>query len=207
LKVPYPRARPPAAQSPSVLARFIKVETIRQMVMAPQADAPIPQTAAPEQSDSPPPQPDVAVAPPAPELTPVATPSPAIAFAVPVEGPTQIVSAQQAIPRAQRPAPVKPKPPALIPQPAIRHITFGEGEGQQPPPEYPRDAVMQREEGTVIVRFTVADDGRVTSAYAITPSPWPLLNQAALRAIRETWRFNSGSVRTYEVPIEFQLAR
>jgi TonB family protein len=126
-----------------------------------------------------------------PELPAVAAPSPAIAFAEPVNAPVHVVTA----------------PRIVTTRPAIIQLTFGEGEGAQPPPEYPPEAVINGQEGTVIVRLTVDQDGRVTDAVAISPCPWPLLNNAAVRAVRTTWRFQSGPVRSYEVSIQFQLNR
>jgi TonB family protein len=59
----------------------------------------------------------------------------------------------------------------------------------------------------VVVRMTVDEDGRVTDAEAVAPSRWPLLNSAAVRAIRTTWRFRKGPARIYEVSIEFVVNR
>ncbi len=152
----------------------------------------------------------------------VAVPSQAIALALPVEGLTKLVDASYAesSPPA-RPTTTAPTPagsagrentgtqckaPALpTVAPTVTHLTFGEGEGDQPLPDYPHDAVTQRQEGAVGVRLTVADDGRVINAYVITPCRWPLLNQSALRAVRQHWRFQPGLQRQYEVSIEFQL--
>ena len=136
------------------------------------------------------------LAPPAPPPVPVAAPSPAIAFAVPVEGPTRIVDARYAVPVAA--------PPRSFASP-VQHLTFGVGDGQQPSPQYPRDARLAGEQGTVVVRFTVGADGRVLSAFVSQPSHWPLLNQAALRAIRDQWRLTPGKAGIYEVPIQFVI--
>jgi TonB family protein len=38
--------------------------------------------------------------------------------------------------------------------------------------------------GTVLVEFTVDTSGRVISAYAKSESPWPLLNNEAVRTVR-----------------------
>ena len=103
-------------------------------------------------------------------------------------GPVRIAPAGQAAPIS---APIR--------------LTFGVGEGRQPPPEYPREAVLAQQEGTVVVVFTVGTNGRVTDAVATSPSPWEILNQAALRKIRQTWRFSQGPVRSYQVTIQFQL--
>jgi len=130
----------------------------------------------------------------APPPIPVAEPSPAIAFAVPMKGPTRIVPIDQAA-YAQ---------PVRSPT-AVQRLTFGVGEGQQPPPEYPRQALELHQEGTVVVRFVVAESGRVASAEAIRPSPWPLLNDSAVRTVHERWRFTPGAVRVYDVAIHFQI--
>ena len=142
----------------------------------------------PAKSESPPP--DEAVAPPAPV---VAEPSPAIAFAVPVEGPARMVEARRAVPTAAA-------------APAIQRLTFGQGEGRQPAPVYPREAVTAGEQGAVGVRFDVAADGRVLSVRVTSPSRWPLLNRAAADVVREQWRFPSGSPRIYDITIRFQLS-
>ena len=90
--------------------------------------------------------------------------------------------------------------------PAVR-LTFGQGEGRQPAPEYPRAAVLAGEEGTVVASFDVGPDGRVDDAEAAIPSPWPLLNHSVLRTIRHDWRFSPGPPRRYEVSIEFDIHR
>jgi protein TonB len=112
------------------------------------------------------------------------------------------------------PAPRAPAPQAIAPArvapttaPAIRRITFGQGEGRQPPPEYPREAIQAGQEGVVVVRFSVGADGTVQAAQLATPSRWPLLNQAALAVVRDRWRLGPGPPRTYEVSIRFQLNR
>ena len=90
---------------------------------------------------------------------------------------------------------------------AVKTITFGVGEGRQPTPEYPEEARYAGEEGTVTILFNVDQDGRVTSATAATPCPWPILNQAAVSAVRQTWHFGPGPPRTYIVAIRYQLTR
>ncbi|HTS17957.1 MAG TPA: TonB family protein [Verrucomicrobiae bacterium] len=130
----------------------------------------------------------------APPPIPVAEPSPAIAFALPVEGATRVVPFNQAT--YARPA---------RPSPVVQHLTYGVGEGQQPAPEYPAEAIAQHQEGSVVVRFVVGENGMVTSAEAAQPCPWPLLNESAVRTIRRLWRFTAGNVREYEISIHFQL--
>ena len=138
-----------------------------------------------------------------PSLTPVAEPS-VVAFALPVEGPVQIVAAKAAASIA--PTEVA-NPAAALPAAAAQQLIYGEGEGKQPAPEYPYRARQEGQEGTVKVRFTVGENGRVLAAEAASPSPWSILNQSAVRVVSERWRFRPGPVRVYEVSIKFQLTR
>ena len=132
----------------------------------------------------------------APPPIAVAEPSAAIAFAVPVEGPTRVVPFDQA-------AYARPSSTA---KPAVQRLTFGQGEGRQPTPDYPAQAIQQHQEGTVVIRLVAGENGQVSSAEATQPCLWPLLNEAALRAVRQQWRFPPGSLRVYEVAIHFQIA-
>ena len=138
---------------------------------------------------------------PAEEIAPaplvVAQPSQAIAFAVPVAGPVHVAPLNQA--PYSRPILPAPQPPR------VRTLTFGEGEGRQPAPEYPRRALQERQQGVVQIQFVVGESGQVTSAEATQPCPWPALNEAALRTVRERWRFPAGALRIYEIAIRFQI--
>jgi protein TonB len=159
--------------------------------------------------DQPPPPPDLADQTPAPDLADAgppavlaALPAPDIAFERLVEGPVRIVSAATAAPA---PVPTNASKVPLSRLTTPQRIVFGRGEGVQPAPQYPLEAVLDQEQGTVVVRFTVNAQGRVDSAQAYVPCPWPLLNQEALRTIRQTWRFSPGPPRFYEVSIHFGL--
>ena len=130
-----------------------------------------------------------------PPMPVVAAPSPAIAFAAPVEGPVRVSSSGYwGIGRS-----------VAMAQPTVRRLAYGRGEGKQPRPDYPREAVAAGEQGTVGVRLIVAADGSVARAWAVSPSPWPLLNEAALGAVLQEWHFPSGSRRIYDVFITFKL--
>lgn len=76
--------------------------------------------------------------------------------------------------------------------------------GRMPSPAYPPYSRRNNQQGTVIVEFTVDQSGRVISAYAKKPSPWPLLNAEAVSTVR-LWRFPPGGVMTLQRPIVFQL--
>ncbi|HEX4123803.1 MAG TPA: energy transducer TonB [Tepidisphaeraceae bacterium] len=150
------------------------------------------------------PQPALPAAPPA-----VAAPAPDIAFAIPTPDVPRIVAPAVAAPIA-RPAPaVHPtanaRPTGPPPAPAAVHrLVLGQGEGQYIQISYPEEAQIAGEEGTVDVQFTQDDAGHVIEAHLATPSRWPILNAAALRAIRQT-RFPPGHADTHLISIEFKL--
>jgi protein TonB len=213
LKLRYPGARVPQKEAEPAHTELIDVQISNDRRLRPDAGPPAP----PDGKQAPKATPAETVEIPAlPPLAPVAAPGAAVAFAVPVEGPTRLVEAKQALPRRPadtaaapardaRPPNAAAPPPTAAPGSAPQQLTFGEGEGKQPAPEYPREAVIARQEGTVVVRFTVGTNGRVRKAEASTASSSALLNQAAVRAVRETWRFSPGPVRSYEVSIQFEL--
>jgi protein TonB len=132
----------------------------------------------------------------------VAEPVPPIAFPLPVDSRQQTVDVEATAP-AHSPGPGSSAP--TIPQ--VRSLVLGQGEGNQPRPEYPPTAIRSGQEGTVRIGLSVDRAGRVVSAEVVTPSPWPLLNEAALRTVRRVWRFAPGDLRRYEVSIAFQIAK
>ncbi len=71
-----------------------------------------------------------------------------------------------------------------------------------PAPSYPAEARRKKQTGTIIVRFAVDSNGRVTAAVAKNPSPWPMLNQEAIRTVLR-WKFPPGDFITIERPIVF----
>ena len=150
-----------------------------------------------------PPPPDALVQPQTPQAVAVAMPSANIAFALPVEGPVRVVSAAQ----ASYARPSASDAPVTSAAPAVQSLVFGQGAGKQPAPEYPLAAEQAGQEGAVSVRFVVAENGRVAAAEAVAPSPWPMLNDSALRTIRNRWRFPAGNLRAYEVAIRFVLPK
>lgn len=214
--LPYPPERPPRAEPPAVTATLLEVEFTDAAL--PSVDSALP--SAPEIA-SPPALPEMSRIPPTPALVPVAQPSPTIAFELPVTGPTRVVPAEAASvsraasatktastetvsgPAAETMTGGAPGGRGVLPTP----LTLGQGEGRQPAPEYPRQAARERQEGVVVVQFTVGEDGRVLQAEAATPCRWPLLNAAAVRTVRDRWRFRAGPTRFYQVPIRFELTK
>jgi periplasmic protein TonB len=51
--------------------------------------------------------------------------------------------------------------------------------------EYPRRAMMRRQEGTVLVRFTVHRDGRIDDVRIVESSGYPLLDEAVRTMLRQ----------------------
>jgi protein TonB len=142
-------------------------------------------------------------APQAPPLPAVALPSPAIAMELPVEGPSRLIAPQQAAPQRTVANPEARAAPASH----VQRLTFGQGEGRQPAPEYPTEAIYRRQEGVVVILMTVGEDGHVIAARVEVPCPYAILNQAALRAVRQTWHFPAGPMRNYEIAIQFELTQ
>lgn len=194
-----PYARPVAAKKaePAVQAELLQVELTPEEIPTAQESAPAPA----EPVALPAPMP---VAPAPPPLIPVADHA-KVSFAVPLAAPTQIVEAAQAVYRT--PAEDTPRATQPVAQVVPRQLTYGQGEGKQPAPEYPYRARREGQEGVVTVRFTVAESGRVDQAELSGGSPWQLLNEAALEVVRKRWQFRSGERRVYEVAIRFQLTR
>jgi protein TonB len=128
---------------------------------------------------------------PAPAITPVPAPAPA---AAPVSAPA-----------AENPstAPAAPAAPPALPGP--QQLVFGVGNGNQPRPYYPPKAQLRGQEGTVRIRFTVEEDGHVSSTELLLPCRWDALNESALSTIRRFWHFKPGPRRVFDVDIRFQL--
>ena len=76
--------------------------------------------------------------------------------------------------------------------------------GHMPARIYPAEARRKNQTGTVVVEFTVDPSGRVVSANAKTPLPWPLLNEEAVRTVLH-WSFPAGAAMKLQRPIVFQL--
>lgn len=194
----YTRPIPPAPEPAPVQAEILNVE----LTTEPQPPEQMTQAPA-EMLSQPPTLPQAFTPPDAPALVAVAEWTPAVAFALPVEGPSRVVE----VARANYAAPAT-QPAARDVAPSVpQRLTFGYGEGKQPAPDYPRQSIREGQEGIVTVRFKVGENGGVISAEAAVPCPWSLLNDAAVRVVRERWRFRSGPQRLHEVAIHFKLQK
>jgi len=213
LLTPYSYLLPPAKE-PVVQAEVLNVELSDDLLPEPETAASAP--ALPRIAQPPTPA-AVKMPQQAPPMILVAQPMPMIEFALPVESPVRVVEAKQASysPPPKKVAASTTGSNAKSGDKVIsagtgsggtrQTLTFGRGEGKQPKPGYPRRAVLEGQQGVVVIRFSVGENGRVAAAEAIQPSRWPLLNEEALRTVRERWRFRPGAVRSYEVAIRFVL--
>lgn len=130
-----------------------------------------------------------------------------VAFEVPVEGAVTVASPAQWTPPPPQPtAPVSttPQPTRFDPGAAAAGSAGVDG-GRYPPPTYPPYALRNHYEGTVTITLTVAPSGAVTSAKVLKTSGFTVLDEAALDAVRNQWRFPPGTARSYYWPCEFRL--
>jgi TonB family protein len=140
-----------------------------------------------------------------PAMPPVVDGPAAAPMAVPLAAPARRVAEGPPV----HAAPARAAPPVAggsMGVPGITDLTYGEGEADQPPPEYPREAQLGHQQGTVVIEFGVGADGAVTDAKVAGACRWPLLNRAALAAVRDTWKMRPGPVRRYRISIEFKLS-
>ena len=127
--------------------------------------------------------------------------SPAVAFSVPTVG-NVLVS----IGMAQAP-PAHPMQGAVsINSPHFEQIRVTGVGGSRPAPSYPRESLMNREQGTVVRLLEVDESGRASSVTVKESSGRFRLDQAAVEHVRRTWYFGPAKgKRFYECPITFQL--
>jgi protein TonB len=189
LMIRYPQATPVPKVIPPVTVERLNVNVVKT------EEHESPKTEVTQNHAVPQPQPIPDS--PLPALLPVADPLLDLPFARAVEGPSRISDVSKAAALQQT--------PSAATSSQVEHLTFGEGEGDQPPPDYPREAKLAHQEGNVIVQMTIDESGDVTDAKVTSPCPWPILNQAALRAVRDTWHFAKGPVRHKDVQFVFQL--
>lgn len=104
------------------------------------------------------------------------TPPAAAAPAAPPPRPTEIARATP--PPSATPAPA-PEPAAPVGETRDARMT------KAPQPEYPATAARNRQSGWVEVEFTVAADGSVQNARAVSSSPPRVFDREAVRAIEQ----------------------
>ncbi len=132
---------------------------------------------------------------------PTVPPLPLVSDFFPAVVPVRLSASLKQIDFASR---APPRPATSGPTTSYRKIAYGSGAGKQPRPDYPIESQLAGQEGTVVVRFVVREDGAVTSAEVSRKCQWPLLDQAAERSIKENWTYPPGPERHYEISITYQ---
>ena len=115
-------------------------------------------------------------------------------------------------PRSDAAASLEPEVrlPVPTPQPKITGGVTMPRRLDNRPPIYPAPASMQRLEGTVLLRVHLSADGSVGQLEIITSSGHPILDAAAVRAVR-TWHYapamrgGQGVPFTFRQPVRFAL--
>ena len=112
----------------------------------------------------------------------VATP---VQKTTPVAQPTKAATPAPATPSTTSPSPVAaPAPVAAAPAPKPAGVSRGVSEGSAgcEKPEYPREALMNEEQGTVRIRVLVDTSGKVIDAKVKKSSGSKILDKAATKA-------------------------
>ncbi|EXS25092.1 MULTISPECIES: energy transducer TonB [Acinetobacter] len=103
----------------------------------------------------------------------------------PVAQPTKVATPAPATPSTPSPSPVAaPAPVAAAPAPKPAGVSRGVSEGSAgcEKPEYPREALMNEEQGTVRIRVLVDTSGKVIDAKVKKSSGSKILDKAATKA-------------------------
>ncbi len=77
---------------------------------------------------------------------------------------------------------------------------------EQPRPEFPKHELTRGREGSVVLNFTVGDDGSVVDPSIEESSGSDAFNQAALEAVRQ-WRYEPGAEKAESVLLNFVYER
>ncbi|HWV98932.1 MAG TPA: energy transducer TonB [Candidatus Acidoferrum sp.] len=135
-----------------------------------------------------------------PQVVVVTPESPAINFSVPTIGNLLVPNA---VAKAPPVAPLKPVAPVRN-LPAVLNTTGSGGERPQPP--YPKIALDQGLQGSVVLRMTVDDAGLVQTIDVAQSSGSPVLDHSALDFVKRRWTVPPGKgPRIYEATINYKL--
>jgi periplasmic protein TonB len=111
------------------------------------------------------------------------------------------------LPATAGPAIAAPAPPAPPARTSASEASYASA-NRKPP--YPRIALSNGDEGTVILRVLVTAEGTAGAVEIKSSSGYPLLDESARKTV-QTWRFKPATVdgkpvtEWYQVPIPFKL--
>ena len=195
------------------------VEVVVPVMAISQAEPPPPPPKPPEPPNPVEPPKPVPLTPPPKTVQPVLTPAPPVASPEPpavLSAPTAAPTAP-AVPAA---APASPPPPAPTPPPAApapppppAKVELPSSKADylhNPPPDYPRMSKRLGEQGRVVVKVLIGEDGRAQKVELLTTSGFERLDKSAMEAAMR-WRYVPGKrggvaeAMWYQVPIQFTL--
>jgi protein TonB len=105
----------------------------------------------------------------------------------------------------QAPAAASTPAPPPAPAPARTSVSVASYAASNRRPVYPRMSRMNDEQGTVVLRVLVKEDGSAGAVELKASSGYPLLDDSALSTVR-TWRFNPATVNDKPVAEWYQLS-
>ena len=146
--------------------------------------------------------------PPKPKVKLVMPPSPPVPAPQPMPEQSETVSVSIPVPVSIPPvAETKPAAPSPVVSSAVEAKP---NYLRNPPPVYPETARRRHQEGLVILAVAVSDQGHVEKVVIKQSSGFPLLDQAAAKAVGE-WEFEPARLgpvalrSEIEVPVRFKL--
>ena len=162
----------------------------------------------------PPPKPvqPVLTPPTTPQPPAPATPEPPAVLAAPTAAPTApaVPAAAPAPPAPPTPPSPPPAAPAPPPPAKVELPTSKADYLHNPPPDYPRMSKRLGEQGKVVVKVLIGEDGRAQKVELLTTSGFERLDKSAMEAAMR-WRYVPGKrggvaeAMWYQVPIQFTL--
>lgn len=127
-----------------------------------------------------------------------------VAFPVAITGPT--IEVQSVELAALPPLDATPASPSPLTGPQVFRPGQGTPDGGfYPDPEYPRDALLRREQGQTQIFIEVGEDGRVLRTEVRVSSGFASLDRHTLSHVRRFWRFPPGARREYLWTAEYVL--
>ena len=136
-----------------------------------------------------------------PQVVVVTLNAPTIDFSVPTIGNLLVPNA---IAKAPPLAPLRQPVAPLHTLPTVLNTTGNSGERPEPP--YPKIALEQGEQGSVMLRMTVDDAGLVKTIEVARSSGFPVLDHGALEFVKRHWTVPPGTgSRIYEATITYKL--
>ena len=197
------------------------VEVVVPVMAISQAEPPPPPPKPPEPPKPVDPPKPLPLTPPPKTVQPVLTPAPPVASPEPpavLSAPTAAPTAP-AVPAATALSPAPPPPPAPTPPPAAPapppppKVELPSSKADylhNPPPDYPRMSKRLGEQGRVVVKVLIGEDGRAQKVELLTTSGFERLDKSAMEAAMR-WRYVPGKrggvaeAMWYQVPIQFTL--